>query len=272
MGAKASTEFGQIYINTDKPGYFQGEYISGMISLNLIKDFPGNEILFKIKGKEEARWAEGVGRNKIQHQGKKIILSHQFLLYRFNSLSIPKGQYRFPFSLFMAPSLPASFRNMWPTAIVSYKIKGEIKSKDKNFKVFRNSQVLRLKQAKNDAYAPLITNLKVAVDIFCCFDQGNTKIETKVNKTNFFEGETALIECSVDNSQCNLRLTTVEMSLVRKLTMKSDWDDSHTISFTYSSKINRFCFLLFSLFFIIKYIGWICQQKLPLLQKLTSSC
>ena len=63
MGAKSSTEFGQININTDRPSYFQGEYVYGTISLNLFKDFPGNELILKIQGKEEAKWMEG-GQNR----------------------------------------------------------------------------------------------------------------------------------------------------------------------------------------------------------------
>ena len=182
MGAKSSTEFGQININTDRPSYFQGEYVYGTISLNLLKDFPGNELILKIKGKEEARWTEGSGKNKSHYHGKKIIISHQFPLYKFNSATIPQGQYNFPFSLFMSPALPASFVNIGLFAEVTYKIKGEIRPTDKGYKHFRNSKPLHLKQMRNDAYAPPIANLKVEVDICCCFGQGSTNIETRVNK------------------------------------------------------------------------------------------
>ena len=239
MGAKSSTEFGQIYVNFDKPSYFQGEYVFGTVSLNLLKDFPGNELVIKIKGKEEARWSEGSGKNRSSYSGKKIILSHQFPLYKFTSSNIPMGQYNFPFTVFMSPMLPATFKNVGTAASVSYKIKGEIKPTDKGYKHFRSSKDLHLKQAKNENFAPLISHLKVPVDIFCCFGQGTTAIQTQVNKTNFFEGETAYIDCSVDNSQCDLPLTTVELQLVRRLTLKSNGGHVHVISFVICSKINR---------------------------------
>jgi len=239
MGAKSSSDFGQIHITTDKPSYFQGDYVYGTISLNLLKDFPGNELYLKIKGKEETRWTEGSGKDKSYYHGKKIIISHQFPLFKFNSVFISRGQYNFPFSIYMSPALPASFSQTGIIAEVSYKIKGEIKSTDKSYKHFRNSQILHLKQMKNDAYAPPIANLKVAVDICCCFGQGSTNIETRVNKTNFFQGETAYVDCSVDNAQCDLPLTTVDFQLIRRLVVKSDWGHTHSNDYVVVTRNNR---------------------------------
>lgn len=85
MGTKSSTEFGQIYITLDHPSYFQGEYATGTISLNLLKDFPANELFLKMKGKEDAHWTEGAGQSTSQYFAKKIIISHQFLLYKSDS-------------------------------------------------------------------------------------------------------------------------------------------------------------------------------------------
>ena len=239
MGAKSSSEFGQIHINTDRPSYFQGEYVYGTISLNLVKDFPGNELILKIKGKEVAKWSEGTGDNETNYYGEKIIVSHQFPVYKFNSNNIPQGQYNFPFSLFMSPALPASFKNTGIHAEVSYKIKGEIKSTDKAYKHFRSSKPLHLKQTRNDAYAPPIANLKVSVDICCCFGQGSTNIETRVNKTNFFEGEVAYVDCTIDNSNCDLNLTTVDLRLIRRLVVKSNSGSVNSSDFNIVTRNNR---------------------------------
>ena len=59
MGAKSSNEFGQIHVITDRPSYFQGDFVTGTIYLNLLKDVPGNEVYLKIKGKEIAEWSTG---------------------------------------------------------------------------------------------------------------------------------------------------------------------------------------------------------------------
>ena len=227
MGAKSSTEFGQIHITTDKPSYFQAESAHGTISLNLVKNFPGNEIFLKIKGTEVTRWSEGSGKNRRYYHGKRIIISHQFPLYKFNTAFISPGQYNFPFSIYLSPALPASFYHAGIFAQISYKIKGEIKSTDKKYKHLRSSKILHMKQMKNDAYAPPIAHLKVAVDICCCFAQGLTNIETKVNKTNFFQGEVAYVDCSIDNSQCDLPLKSVTMRLIRKLVVKSNGGHTH---------------------------------------------
>ena len=239
MGAKASSEFGQIHVNIDKPSYFQGEYVYGSVFLNLLKDFPGNELFVKMKGKEEARWTEGSGKNKSHYHGKKIIISHQFPLYKFPTSHIPAGQYNFPFSVFVPANLPASFANSGLYAVVSYKIKGEVRINDKNYKHFRSSKELKVKQSKNEDFAPIYRQLKVDVDICCCFGQGYTNIETQVNKTFFYEGELADIQCTVDNSHCELPLTTVEMQVVRRLVVKSDWGHQNTSNYRILSQIQR---------------------------------
>lgn len=239
MGAKASTEFGQIHVKIDKPSYFQGEYVYGSVYLNLVKDFPGNELFIKLKGKEEARWSEGSGNSTRHYHGKKIIISHQFTLHKFAESHIPAGQYSFPFSVFLPATLPASFYNSDIFAMVSYKIKGEINITDKNYKHFRSSKELIIKQSKNEDFAPICKQMQVDVDICCCFKQGFTDIETKVNKTFFFEGEMAEIQCIVNNSQCDLPLYSVEMQLIRRLSLKSKGEHQYANDKIFYTKIHR---------------------------------
>lgn len=239
MGAKSSTEFGSIGIKTDKPSYFQGEYLTGTIFLNILKEFNGNEVIFKLKGKEDAYWSEGVGTKKYLYSAKRVIISHQFPLFLFTQKKIPYGQFAFPFSVYLHPNLPASFVNEFGiTSSIKYKIKGELKSSNKNSKSMKNSVELKLKQAKNDLYAPPITKLSVTVDS-CCFSRGLTEIETKVNKTAYLEGEIATLQCSIDNSKCKLKLVGVNLIFQRRLALKSNGGHLNLTSQNIQSRANR---------------------------------
>ena len=239
MGSNFSNEFGQIHITIDRPSYFQGEFLHGSIFINLLKECPGNEILLKIKGKEETKWSEGSGPDFINYQGRKIILSHQFSLYKFNSSSIPNGQYAFPFSVFLPPTLPASFKNIiGRSAEISYQIKGKIKG----HKDLHSSQNLILKQISTGIYASPFVQSRVEVDICCCFlGKWSTKFETTVNKTDFMEGQVALVDCTIDNSLCGLNLLSVELQLIRKVVVRTNngiiEEENHVI-FTSKVEVN----------------------------------
>lgn len=224
MGAKSSTEFGSIALSTEKPSYFQGETLNGTIYLNIIKSYQGTEVIFKMKGKEEAHWSEGSGKNRTTYSTKKIVISHQFPVYKFNQMSINSGHYSFPFSLYLPPNLPATFVDdtFSGSAKVQYKIKAELKSSNSNIKSIRNSVPLVIKQTKNDLYAPLQTLLLMPVDICCCFKRGTTSFDVRANKTCFLDGETAYVDCFVDNSQCDLPLTSVYMKFERRMTRISN--------------------------------------------------
>lgn len=230
MGAKSSTEFGSIALSAEKPSYFQGETLTGTIYLNIVKTYQGTEVIFKMKGKEEAHWTEGSGKNRTHYKTKKIVISHQFPVYKFNQISINQGHYSFPFSIYLPPTLPATFSEdtFSGNAKVEYKIKAELKSSNSNVKSIRNSVPLVIKQTKNDLYAPLQTILPLKVDICCCFKRGTTNFDVRSNKTCFTDGETAYIDCFVDNSQCDLNLTDVSLKFERRMTRISNGGHRNT--------------------------------------------
>ena len=57
MGNKSvsDTKYGKIEIWTQKNHYIAGEQVNGSINMNLIQNFPSNQLYLIIEGKEKAK-------------------------------------------------------------------------------------------------------------------------------------------------------------------------------------------------------------------------
>lgn len=94
--SNSGSDFGNLYVRTEKPYYFSGELVTGTIYFNVIRNgFPGNELYLKIKGLEECKWEErrsvtetndgkSVTRTEIDYYyGKNQFYSHRVRIYTF---------------------------------------------------------------------------------------------------------------------------------------------------------------------------------------------
>ena len=67
-------KFGKIEIWTQKKHYIAGEQVNGSINVNLIKDFPSNQLYLIIEGKEKAKVVYSYqGKFSIFEYYKKIL-------------------------------------------------------------------------------------------------------------------------------------------------------------------------------------------------------
>ena len=225
MGAKSSNDFGKIHFKCEKSSYYQGESISGVIFLEILKNFPGNEILVKFKGKERIECKFFSSFN-----GRKIIVSHQFSIYKFDSIFIPLGQYEFSFCINLPPNLPASFNDkIWTSSNNyiesqnSYKMKVEIKPTDESLKCFRYCKFLNILEVINlSKFQPVSANLKFDDLKDCCENREWSEIEVLLNKTTFRQNENAALTLKVNNSQCSSHITSIQVSLNRQFEYKGN--------------------------------------------------
>jgi hypothetical protein len=49
---KDSSQYGNIFIQTDKPYYFAGDTVTGNVYVNILQPYAGNTVYIKIKGQE----------------------------------------------------------------------------------------------------------------------------------------------------------------------------------------------------------------------------
>lgn len=143
MGAQwsdqSTAKYGQVYLRTEKLFYDCGETVTGEIYLNIIYNYPGDELVLKITGSERVNWAENkkglpsfmnlnrgyvnldeyeLGREHYismlpdqvtEKYYKNSIVKFKIPLFRWLGNHVPSGQFVFPFSFVIPQNIPESF-------------------------------------------------------------------------------------------------------------------------------------------------------------------
>lgn len=60
--------FGQIYLQTDKPYYTSGENVTGRIFINLHNNFNASSLYLKIKGSENCKFPIKIKKDRLEDQ------------------------------------------------------------------------------------------------------------------------------------------------------------------------------------------------------------
>ena len=258
-----ASAFGNIYLKTNNPFYYAGENVTGEIYLNLVESFPGNSIFLKIKGKEECEfdevksvWKDNPDGTRIMVQethhleGHNIFYRLKFPVYVWNSDSIQPGQYCFPFAFIMGGNMAGSFYENENQILgkIKYKIKVELSPgynkydnvqgsrHHENVKKMKCTQELIIREPiKNPQLYNIPVENSVISKTWCCVNQGISKIKCFFEKNTYCPKETANMMCEVDNSNCNLNVRAVNMSLLMNIRLRAANGVEKNISETVNS-------------------------------------
>ena len=220
-----TSQYGQLYLETDKTAYHAGETVNGKIFLNLISHYPGNQLFLRIKGKEVVHLVKNEQRGKYSqdthYSEKKDIIKEYTLVYSWDSL-LP-GQFTIPFSFWLPQTLPSSFYQQGPRylAFIVYKLEAFLKPHQADIPKMKYKQTINFKQTitktKNLSFT-VTTPLKTW---FCC-KQGSNVLKAKFEKNYYSPGENAQVSMELDNSQSQLKNLEVAFSLKQKLDVKAN--------------------------------------------------
>ena len=223
------------YLETEKSFYYPGDTVSGHIYLNFSSsNFPGNQLLLKIKGKEETSWDfpnQDLPNAVEKKTGLIIFYNHKFPIFIWNEGFVPSGQYDFPFSFLLKDFLPGSYyhrkdendRRTHTNAVIKYKIKAECLALDSE------KEMSKIKYTKE-----LMVREKLKVNIFSkgeislplssciCLAQGTCNIRCYFEKNAYESGEEANVFCEIDNSLGALEIRTIAFELKNKVLLRSD--------------------------------------------------
>ncbi|KAM3140257.1 hypothetical protein pb186bvf_007613 [Paramecium bursaria] len=242
---QANKDFGGIVIRTDNPFYFSGQTVTGNIYLYIQQDgFPGSRVYLRVSGKEYCRWEEhrtvtenvnGESRSRTEvdvYTGKNSFYCHKIIIYQFNTPTLPRGQYTFPFQFQMQAHLPGSFYEQGSQykAVIKYRVKAEIDSFDKKYKSIKDSQELILREPLKTNIEALRGQMEVKAKVCCCVDKGTSHIVAVFDKNNYLPGDPAYLWIDIDNSNCQLNITRVEATLQNYLTLRSNNNREKVIS------------------------------------------
>lgn len=223
-----------IHINTEKPFYYPGDTVCGHILLNFeSSNFPGNQLIFKIKGKEETSWNSTNAHDPSlvdKKTGLIIFYNHRFPFHIWNEGFVPAGQYDFPFSFNLKDFLPGSYSHKGDlndqrtktTAVVKYMLKAECLAMDykKEMSKIKCSRELFVREKKANIFSK--GEILLPMSSCLCISQGSCQIRCYFEKNAYESGENANVFCEIDNTGGSKSLENLSFELKNQIILRTD--------------------------------------------------
>ena len=224
---QGTSQYGQIYLKTDKTAYHAGETVTGTIFLNIIAPYPGNQLFIKLKGKEIVHLVNsevpknGKQHEDIQYSEKKVIVKQDIPVYSWDSL-LP-GQFTISFSFLLPQTLPPSFyqQGMRYLAFIEYQLEAFLSPYQANIPKMRYKQPINLRETVVQKTENLSSDVTTPLKTWCCRKQGSNILRVEFEKNYYSPGENAQVSMELDNSESQLKNHKVVFSLKQKLEVRA---------------------------------------------------
>eukprot|EP00041_Stephanoeca_diplocostata_P039436 m.1625578 g.1625578 ORF g.1625578 m.1625578 type:complete len:423 (+) comp25394_c0_seq1:82-1350(+) len=241
MGQGFSQDNG-IWVQTDKPSYYEGEVVHGHIYLNCISQFKCRGLHISIQGEERTRWVERRTHNRtradgtsyteterIPHRGYNEFFNVRVQVFNFGG-QVQPGQYAFPFQFTIPPGMPGIFEaesTQDTEAMIMYSIVSECDVKGIFNRDIRHRQNLVVLQRMMNPITNIRTECTQSVTKCCCCKEGDARLTAHLDKSAYVPGETVQILCEITNDSPQ-KFEKVKVELVRSMTIRSNTGRSHT--------------------------------------------
>ena len=111
--SKKDFKNGSLLITLDNKHFMSGQTLTGSLSYKLDDNYPGNEIVLELVGKEKLFWDGKDSKNTDPKHSGKIVIKRQLFkvfqtIHRFADKNKTKGMQSFKFALPLPKELPSS--------------------------------------------------------------------------------------------------------------------------------------------------------------------
>ncbi|CAI2361714.1 unnamed protein product [Moneuplotes crassus] len=222
----SQTEYGSIAVYVDQKVAVAGGVLTGMVCLNLVKDYPAQSVCVEFEGCEAVDWIpnNAVGTN-MKFLKKNELVKTQSALLVFNEAGAQAGYYDFPFRIYVPHELPASV--FFPgigdfRCLVKYVIRGILRSRTMDVEDLTFENLVPLNEIPSGFYNEFVSQRKANVcSWFGIKKHGEVKMNVKLYKNCFMINGKIFIEADIDNSQCSKPIKRINLSLVQTTYKKS---------------------------------------------------
>ncbi|KAJ0396770.1 hypothetical protein ATCC90586_008010 [Pythium insidiosum] len=223
---------GKIAIAVDKPSYVAGEIVNGSIFVTVHEPIQCDAVVLKATGKEKVKWEQHDGEGMEEYERE-----HEFFKQKIVITAVPHvlqpGSYTYPFTYQLPPSLPGVFAmerysSMFIedlNASIKYKFKATLdvggyyaKDLKANCNIVVHEQLTQTIRASEDSTTQ-------SVNFLCCLNKGNCTLSVAMDKNVYFPGETAQIQCTVNNNS-SVDITAMRARLFQDLTLMLNYGPS----------------------------------------------
>ncbi|CAD8132979.1 unnamed protein product [Paramecium octaurelia] len=210
----------QISIKIDKPSYYPGEIIKGVVYMKIkTKDIQAGLLYLKLCGQEKVNQLDSYNQF---FSYKQFIYKKQKKIADFG-IKMPIIACKKYFEL-EVPSLYPSFTVNYYKLVqcrILYFLSVSIQSEDEKnlYKVPKKHRVVVhvLQKLPIQNVIPNEYQEVSKIDKRCCFSTGNTKVKIQLNKAQYVFGDSIQLNIAVDNSQSNVAVQKIELKISSQL-------------------------------------------------------
>ncbi|KAG7383697.1 hypothetical protein PHYPSEUDO_003376 [Phytophthora pseudosyringae] len=212
---------GKLVLELERSRYQAGELVRGTIVLSVEEEIHCNgALVLNVNGLETIAWTKRQGESSTHHRDKSVILQQQ-LEISCDRENYPPGEYRYPFSYQLQPSLPGSFQLLNRSAGRLRHIRAEVKYELKARQPVQGAFRADLEAKREFAVVPVPTAQIVRplerstgceVWMMTMFRKGTCQLSTFMDRDVFTPGEKLMVRCSVFNlSKMNVRALSLQL-------------------------------------------------------------
>ncbi|CAD8043154.1 unnamed protein product [Paramecium primaurelia] len=215
-----TSEQAQISIKIDKPSYYPGEIIKGVIYMKIkTNDIKAGLLYIKLCGQEKVNQLDSFNQffsfkqfiykkqKKITDFGKKMPM---IACKKYFELEVPS----------LYPSFTINYYKMVQCRVL-YFLSVSLQSQDGKYlyKVPKKNRVVVhiFKKMAIQNNIPIEYQGATKIDKRCCFSTGNTKVTIQLQTLQYYFGDTISLILQVDNNQSNIAIQKFELKISSQL-------------------------------------------------------
>lgn len=240
MGATSSQKAGGMLIDFTKDHYYPGDEVNGNVYINIVHDIEsyGIEIDLQILegvnfNKRDSAISSNltpeekiiIAQQEMQNESKaaKVILyQNTWIIAKFSSNVLTKGQYIYPFTFTLPSDLPGSFEYYDETssAFIKYLIHGRLVSSNGRESEMNAANLIFVRQSLDNFECPDKKLSTKNIKSWCCISQGPSTLNISLLKDHSHPDEELKVTVSLDNSQCQLDAKNIKLEVFQSIELK----------------------------------------------------
>ncbi|RLN15141.1 hypothetical protein BBJ28_00006529 [Nothophytophthora sp. Chile5] len=237
---------GKIGLMVDKPSYVAGEIVRGTIYVDIHEPIECDALVLKVTGKEKVEFTkirrefkEG-GEQEVHYdpvEREKEFFKQKLVIFAMNGQAYAPGRYMYPFEYQLPAQLPGAFKLMGYSegdvkdlsAKIKYKFKATLDVGGFFASDLKADCDLVVHERNFQSLAASEDSVTQDVKFLCCFSRGSCQLAVAMDKSVYFAGETAQIQCNISNNS-QVEISTMRCRLYQDVKLQLSKGNYHTFT------------------------------------------
>ncbi|OWZ15354.1 hypothetical protein PHMEG_00011019 [Phytophthora megakarya] len=226
---------GKIGLKVDKPSYIAGELVVGTIYVDIHEPIECDALVLKVTGKEKVEFTHvqheyndgNCTENRDQVHRDKEFFKQKIVIFATQGQNYSPGHYMYPFEYQLPAELPGAFKisgysqgevdNL--SAKIKYKFKATLDVGGYFASDLKADCDLIVHERNFKALVASEDSITKDIRFLCCFSRGKCELAVAMDKSVYFPGETARIQCNINN-RSSVEIRTMHCKLYQDITVQ----------------------------------------------------